>query len=177
MSCTFSMSSKCCKGIDSSLCFGSYFIYFSNEQCDQRNPQFVHYLPGCRKNTVYGLSWSGISQYRCLSVGWHKSNVLPLVTILSVLSMRYANTTGLKLNLKKQFSILSAKPSRIMTIIDTNTFASFIGFSAAFPELCQAIFVYTVSLQFPGLLQHWLLTSLLLKQGSKIAIKILVAIL
>ena len=68
--------------------------------------------------------------------------VLPIVIILAVLLMKFATPKEIKDNLNKQFSILSDKHNWIMTIIYTMTFGSFIGFSAAFPKLCQDIFVY-----------------------------------
>lgn len=69
--------------------------------------------------------------------------VLPVVIILTVLLMKFLSPTSIKSSLDKQFSILSSKHNWIMTIIYTMTFGSFIGFSAAFPKLCQDIFVYT----------------------------------
>ena len=69
--------------------------------------------------------------------------VLPIVIITAVLLMKFATPGEIKANLNKQFSIFGDKHNWIMTIIYTMTFGSFIGFSAAFPKLCQDIFVYT----------------------------------
>jgi len=69
--------------------------------------------------------------------------VLPLVIILTVLLMKYATPGEMKANLNKQFAIFKNKHNWIMTIIYTMTFGSFIGFSAAFPKLCQDVFVYS----------------------------------
>ncbi|MCB0482909.1 MAG: hypothetical protein KDC83_15920, partial [Flavobacteriales bacterium] len=60
--------------------------------------------------------------------------------ILAVVLMKYATPSAIKANLNKQFSILSDKHNWIMTVIYTMTFGSFIGYSAAFPKLCQDIF-------------------------------------
>lgn len=69
--------------------------------------------------------------------------VLPVVVIITVQLMKHATPKEIKSNLNKQFAILKNKHNWIMTIIYTMTFGSFIGFSAAFPKLCQDIFVYS----------------------------------
>lgn len=69
--------------------------------------------------------------------------VLPIVVVITVQLMKHATPREIKTNLNKQFAILRNKHNWIMTIIYTMTFGSFIGFSAAFPKLCQDIFVYT----------------------------------
>jgi MFS transporter, NNP family, nitrate/nitrite transporter len=69
--------------------------------------------------------------------------VLPVVIILTMLLLKFLSPKSIKVSLGKQFSILGSKHNWIMTIIYTMTFGSFIGFSAAFPKLCQDIFVYT----------------------------------
>lgn len=66
--------------------------------------------------------------------------VLPIVIVLAVVLMKYATPSAIRGNLNKQFSILTDKHNWIMTIIYTMTFGSFIGYSAAFPKLCQDIF-------------------------------------
>ncbi|MFA7326428.1 MAG: NarK/NasA family nitrate transporter [Candidatus Kapaibacterium sp.] len=66
--------------------------------------------------------------------------VLPLVIVISILLMKYATPSAIRENLNKQFSILTDKHNWIMTVIYTMTFGSFIGYSAAFPKLCQDIF-------------------------------------
>ncbi|MBT3303491.1 MAG: NarK/NasA family nitrate transporter [Bacteroidetes bacterium] len=90
-----------------------------------------------------GLVSASVGAYLLVGLKVNMWIVLPIVIILSVLLMKYATPGEIKLNLKKQFSILSDKHNWIMTIIYTMTFGSFIGFSAAFPKLCQDIFVYT----------------------------------
>jgi NNP family nitrate/nitrite transporter-like MFS transporter len=69
--------------------------------------------------------------------------VLPIVIILTLGLMKFLSPGDIKGSLNKQFSILRSKHNWIMTIIYTMTFGSFIGFSAAFPKLCQDIFVYS----------------------------------
>lgn len=69
--------------------------------------------------------------------------VLPVVILLAVALMKYGTPGEIKSNLNKQFAILDNKHNWVMTVIYTMTFGSFIGFSAAFPKLCQDIFVYT----------------------------------
>ncbi len=66
--------------------------------------------------------------------------VLPIVIILTVVLMKFATPSAIRSNLNRQFSILTDKHNWIMTIIYTMTFGSFIGYSAAFPKLCQDIF-------------------------------------
>ncbi|MCB0754758.1 MAG: NarK/NasA family nitrate transporter [Flavobacteriales bacterium] len=66
--------------------------------------------------------------------------VLPVVITLTVLLLKYATPKAIRPNLNKQLSILTDKHNWIMTIIYTMTFGSFIGYSAAFPKLCQDIF-------------------------------------
>lgn len=79
---------------------------------------------------------------------WGLSNasmwiVLPVVVLITVQLMKRATPKEIKTNLNKQFAIFNNKHNWIMTIIYTMTFGSFIGFSAAFPKLCQDIFVYS----------------------------------
>ncbi len=69
--------------------------------------------------------------------------VLPIVVFITVQLMKHATPGEIKSNLNKQFAIFKNKHNWIMTIIYTMTFGSFIGFSAAFPKLCQDIFVYS----------------------------------
>ena len=69
--------------------------------------------------------------------------VLPIVVILTVQLMKRATPSEIKTNLNNQFAIFKNKHNWVMTIIYTMTFGSFIGFSAAFPKLCQDIFVYS----------------------------------
>lgn len=69
--------------------------------------------------------------------------VVPAVAYITVLLMKYATPGEIRGNLNKQFEIFKNKHNWIMTFIYTMTFGSFIGFSFAFPKLCQDIFVYT----------------------------------
>ncbi len=75
--------------------------------------------------------------------GWMMWVVLPVAVIVTLLLMKYATPKDIKSNLNKQFAILKQKHNWIMTIIYTMTFGSFIGYSAAFPKLCQDVFVYS----------------------------------
>jgi NNP family nitrate/nitrite transporter-like MFS transporter len=92
---------------------------------------------------LLGLIAAGLGGYLLIGLKLNMWVVLPLVIITAVLLMKYATPKEMKANLNKQFSILGDKHNWIMTIIYTMTFGSFIGFSAAFPKLCQDIFVYT----------------------------------
>lgn len=105
-------------------------------------------------NTIQGISktlflislgfiGAGIGAYLLVGVGVNMWIVLPVVIILTVMMMKYLSPGEIKENLNKQFAIFSNKHNWIMTIIYTMTFGSFIGFSAAFPKLCQDIFVYS----------------------------------
>ena len=71
--------------------------------------------------------------------------VVFVVASITVLLMKYATPGEIRGNLNKQFEIFKNKHNWVMTIIYTMTFGSFIGFSFAFPKLCQDIFVYTDS--------------------------------
>lgn len=90
-----------------------------------------------------GVIAAAVGAYLLVGMKLNMWIVLPIVIILAVLLMKFATPSEIKANLNKQFSILSSKHNWIMTIIYTMTFGSFIGFSAAFPKLCQDIFVYT----------------------------------
>ena len=68
--------------------------------------------------------------------------VVFVVAFITVLLMKYATPAEIRENLNKQFEIFKNKHNWVMTIIYTMTFGSFIGFSFAFPKLCQDIFVY-----------------------------------
>jgi NNP family nitrate/nitrite transporter-like MFS transporter len=89
---------------------------------------------------LLGLISATIGAYLLIGLGINMWLVLPLVIILTVLLMKYVTPNAIKENLNKQFSILGDKHNWIMTIIYTMTFGSFIGYSAAFPKLCQDIF-------------------------------------
>ncbi|MCB9195511.1 MAG: NarK/NasA family nitrate transporter [Flavobacteriales bacterium] len=92
---------------------------------------------------LLGVIAAGLGGYLLVGLGLNMWVVLPIVIITAVLLMKYATPGEIKANLNKQFSILKDKHNWIMTVIYTMTFGSFIGFSAAFPKLCQDIFVYT----------------------------------
>jgi len=90
-----------------------------------------------------GLICAFLGAYLLVGLGWNMWIVLPIVIIATVMLMKYATPGEIKGSLKKQFAIFNDKHNWIMTIIYTMTFGSFIGFSAAFPKLCQDVFVYT----------------------------------
>ncbi|MCP4440416.1 MAG: NarK/NasA family nitrate transporter [Aureispira sp.] len=90
-----------------------------------------------------GLVSAIVGAYLLVGVGISMWIVLPIVVILTVMLMKYATPGEIKESLNKQFSIFGNKHNWVMTIIYTMTFGSFIGFSAAFPKLCQDIFVYS----------------------------------
>ena len=92
---------------------------------------------------LLGLVSAGIGAYLLIGAGVNMWIVLPVVVIVAVLLMKYATPGAMKENLTKQFAIFKDKQNWVMTVIYTMTFGSFIGFSAAFPKLCQDIFVYT----------------------------------
>ena len=96
------------------------------------------------KNTLImvllGLIAAATGAYLLVGLGINMWLVLPIVIILTVLLMKYTTPGAIRENLNEQFSILSDKHNWIMTIIYTMTFGSFIGYSAAFPKLCQDIF-------------------------------------
>jgi NNP family nitrate/nitrite transporter-like MFS transporter len=89
---------------------------------------------------LLGVVAAGVGAYLLVGLKVNMWVVLPIVIILAVLLMKYATPSAIKQNLNKQLSILSDKHNWIMTIIYTMTFGSFIGYSAAFPKLCQDIF-------------------------------------
>ncbi len=89
---------------------------------------------------LLGLISAAVGAYLLVGVGVNMWIVLPIVIILAVVLMKYATPSAIRENLNQQFSILSDKHNWIMTIIYVMTFGSFIGYSAAFPKLCQDIF-------------------------------------
>ncbi len=92
---------------------------------------------------VLGLVAASIGAYMLAILKINMWIVLPVVIILTLILMKFATPGEIKTNLNEQFAIFGKKHTWIMTIIYTMTFGSFIGFSAAFPKLCQDIFVYT----------------------------------
>jgi NNP family nitrate/nitrite transporter-like MFS transporter len=111
-------------------------------------PKLPNAITGMGK-TLYmiaiGLTGAGLGAYLLVGVNMNMWMVLPIVIVLTVLLMKYATPGEIKESLNKQFSIFGDKHNWIMTIIYTMTFGSFIGFSAAFPKLCQDVFVYSDS--------------------------------
>ena len=109
-------------------------------------PKLPNTLQGTGK-TLYmvalGLVATSLGAYLLVILQINMWIVLPVVIILTVMLMKYATPGEMKTNLNKQFAIFSNKHNWIMTVIYTMTFGSFIGFSAAFPKLCQDIFVYS----------------------------------
>jgi MFS transporter, NNP family, nitrate/nitrite transporter len=89
---------------------------------------------------LLGLIAAAVGAFLLIKLQVNMWIVLPIVIILAVLLMKYATPSAIKENLNKQFSILKDKHNWIMTIIYVMTFGSFIGYSAAFPKLCQDIF-------------------------------------
>lgn len=89
---------------------------------------------------LLGVVAAAVGAYLLIGLKVNMWIVLPIVIILAVLLMKYATPGNIKSNLNKQLDILSDKHNWIMTIIYTMTFGSFIGYSAAFPLLCQNIF-------------------------------------
>ncbi len=89
---------------------------------------------------LLGLIAAATGAYLLIGLKINMWIVLPIVIVLTVALMKYATPREIKDNLNKQFSILSDKHNWIMTIIYTMTFGSFIGYSAAFPKLCQDLF-------------------------------------
>lgn len=89
---------------------------------------------------LLGLIAAAIGAYLLVGLEINMWIVLPVVIILAVILMKYATPSSIRESLNQQFSILSDKHNWIMTIIYIMTFGSFIGYSAAFPKLCQDIF-------------------------------------
>ena len=69
--------------------------------------------------------------------------IVPVVAFLTIQLMKYASPGALKENLTQQFKIIKSKHNWIMTTLYVMTFGSFIGFSFAFPKICQDIFEFT----------------------------------
>lgn len=120
--------------------------YFGMNNVVTGTPSMPSAAQGMKKTAfmiILGLVAASVGAYLLVGLKLNMWIVLPITIILSVLLMKFATPGEMKANLNKQFSILSDKHNWIMTIIYTMTFGSFIGFSAAFPKLCQDIFVYT----------------------------------
>lgn len=120
--------------------------FFGMNNVSTGTPQFPSTIQGILKTLLMvflGLIGASIGAYLLVGLKVNMWLVLLIVIVLTLLLMKFATPNEIKENLNKQFSILSDKHNWIMTIIYTMTFGSFIGFSAAFPKLCQDIFVYT----------------------------------
>lgn len=109
-------------------------------------PSLPRTLQGVGK-TLYliaiGVLAAAVGAYLLVGLQINMWIVLPVVIILTVMLLKYATPGEIKHNLNNQFSIFKDKHNWIMTVIYTMTFGSFIGFSAAFPKLCQDVFVYS----------------------------------
>jgi len=91
---------------------------------------------------ILGLVATAIGAFMLVGLKINMWIVLPVVIIATVMLMKYATPGEIRDKLNKQFAIFSDKHNWIMTVLYTMTFGSFIGFSAAFPKLCQDVFVY-----------------------------------
>ena len=128
------------------LVLAAVAAFFGMNNVITGTPKLPSTLQGIGKTlymTGLGLIATFIGAY--LLIGLHLNTwiVLPVVVILTLVLMKYATPGDIKTNLNKQFAIFNNKHTWIMTIIYTMTFGSFIGYSAAFPKLCQDIFVYS----------------------------------
>ena len=98
-------------------------------------------------NTLYligiGLLTAAFGAYMLEGLKINMWIVLPVVIVSTVVLMKFITPSNIKENLNKQFAIFKNKHNWVMTVIYTMTFGSFIGFSAAFPKLCQDVFVYS----------------------------------
>ncbi len=111
-------------------------------------PKLPNTITGISKTLLLvglGFISAAIGAYLLVGLGVNMWIVLPIVIILTVMLMKYLTPGEIKENLNKQFAIFKNKHNWVMTIIYTMTFGSFIGFSAAFPKLCQDVFVYSDS--------------------------------
>lgn len=109
-------------------------------------PELCNTTVGCTRALYLvglGLISGGLGAYLLIGLDLNMWLVLLIVILLTVLLMKYATPAKIKENLNKQFAIFGEKHNWVMTIIYTMTFGSFIGYSAAFPKLCQDVFVYT----------------------------------
>lgn len=92
---------------------------------------------------ILGLVTTAIGAYMLVGLKINMWIVLPVVIITTVMLMKFATPGEIRDELNKQFAIFSDKHNWIMTVLYIMTFGSFIGFSAAFPKLCQDVFVYS----------------------------------
>ncbi len=130
------------------LALSAIAAYFGMNNVITGTPKLPNTITGISKTlflVMLGLISAGIGAYLLVGLGVNMWIVLPIVIVLTVMLMKYLTPGEIKENLNKQFAIFNNKHNWIMTIIYTMTFGSFIGFSAAFPKLCQDVFVYSDS--------------------------------
>lgn len=138
------------------LVISAIAAFFGMNNVDSGTPSLPNTIKGVSKSAymiLLGLVSAAIGAAMLIALPWKDWNlenaamwiVVPLVAFITVMLMKFATPTEIRGNLNKQFSIFKSKHNWIMTIIYTMTFGSFIGFSFAFPKLCQDIFVYTDS--------------------------------
>jgi len=128
------------------IIISAFVAFFGMNNVITGTPSLPSTAQGLSKTALMiflGLLAAALGGYLLVGLKLNMWLVLPIVIITAVLLMKYATPNEIKANLNKQFSILGDKHNWIMTVIYTMTFGSFIGFSAAFPKLCQDIFVYT----------------------------------
>ncbi len=128
------------------LAIAAIAAFFGMNNVVTGTPKLPNTIQGIGKSLymiLLGLISAGIGAWLLISMELNMWIVLPIVIILTVMLMKFATPGEMKSNLNKQFAIFKNKHNWVMTIIYTMTFGSFIGFSAAFPKLCQDIFVYS----------------------------------
>ncbi|RLD19288.1 MAG: NarK/NasA family nitrate transporter [Bacteroidetes bacterium] len=128
------------------LVIAAIAAYFGMNNVITGTPKLPGALQGIGKTLLMvflGLIGAAVGSYMLVSLKVNMWIVLPVVILLTLALMKFATPGEIKENLNKQFAIFSNKHNWVMTIIYTMTFGSFIGFSAAFPKLCQDIFVYS----------------------------------
>ncbi len=125
------------------LAISGIAAFFGMNNVITGTPELPSTAQGVTKTLIMvglGLLAAAVGAFLLIGLKVNMWIVLPVVIILAVLLMKYATPSAIKGNLNKQLSILGDKHNWIMTIIYTMTFGSFIGYSAAFPKLCQDIF-------------------------------------
>lgn len=125
------------------LAISSLVAFFGMNNVITGTPELPSTAKGVANTLIMvglGLVAAAVGAFLLVGMKVNMWIVLPIVIILAVVLMKYATPSAIKANLNKQFSILSDKHNWIMTVIYTMTFGSFIGYSAAFPKLCQDIF-------------------------------------
>ena len=128
------------------LILASLAAFFGMNNVITGTPKLPNTLVGVAKTLFLvslGLIAASVGAYLLVGLKLNMWLVLPIVIILTLILMKFLSPGDIKGSLNKQFAIFSSKHNWIMTIIYTMTFGSFIGFSAAFPKLCQDIFVYS----------------------------------